>query len=286
MSLSTLDECVFTASKELHGRGAPDPEVLFLMATGLGLLPTAYQSSWQMPLEKIAGVPRAWRNKTLFAAERKDATFWFLEDAPGEESFPSSSASDREDEAWVRAFPTWLAACSGATICVHTSAGTTVGETARPGLGLVSDHINLSGRSPLHGLGESRLGPLFPDQSQIHHPGLRKLALKHGRRLGINVQEGVVACTSGPTIETTAERLFYGRAGADFAVQGLSDALISMSHAGLACLSVVGLIDGDNTGDVGDIVESAEALAPSLEELLGALGHDLATAAFEMREEV
>ncbi|MFT7484790.1 MAG: hypothetical protein ACI9F9_000634, partial [Candidatus Paceibacteria bacterium] len=58
MSLSTLDECVFTASKELHGRGAPDPEVLFLMATGLGLLPTAYQSSWQMPLEKIAGVPR------------------------------------------------------------------------------------------------------------------------------------------------------------------------------------------------------------------------------------
>lgn len=286
MTLSTLDESVYSASKELRGRGAPDPEVLFLMATGLGLLPSSYDVSWQQPLDKIAGVPRIWRNKTLYAAESREATFWFLEDAPGEEEFPGSGVNARSADSWSRAFPLWLAACSGATICVHTSAGSNLGEKDGARLGLVSDHINLSGRTPLHGLGESRLGPLFPDQSRLHHAGLRHIAKRHAKRLGISTRDGVVACTSGPTIETGAERAFYGRAGADFAVQGLSDALISMSHAGLACLSVVALIDGEYGGNVGSIVESAEQAAPALEELLVALGPDLSTAAFEMREEV
>jgi purine-nucleoside phosphorylase len=290
MSLSALDESVYSASKELRGRGAPDPDVLMLMGTGVGLLPRGYRPIWRSPLEQIAGVPRAWRGKTLICAEHGHATFWFVEDAPSESEFPSSGATARDGAPWVPAFPTWLAACSGATLCLHTAAGSWLGAhsggVASGKLGLVEDHINLSGRTPLLGLGESRLGPLFPDQSLLHHAGLRRLAKLHAERLGLPVIEGVAACIAGPAIETPAERAYYGKTGASFAVQGLANPLISMSHAGLACLAIVALISDDaQAADIGGLVERAEELAPALDELLGALATELATVAYELREE-
>jgi purine-nucleoside phosphorylase len=291
MSLSTLDESVYSASKELRGRGAPEPDVLMLMGTGVGMLPGPFQATWRSPLESISGVPHAWRGKTLISAEHGKATFWFLEDAPLEGELPGSGATTDKGAAWVSAFPTWLAACSGATLCVHTSAGSWLSDEGAPldsgKLGLVSDHINLSGNTPLFGLGESRLGPLFPDQSQLHHAGLRRLAAEHGQRLGLPITEGVAACISGPAIETRAERAYYAKCGANFAVQQLAAPLISMSHAGLACLGIVALIGCDEgPTDVGGLVERSEKLAPALDELLGALAPELATVAYELREEV
>ncbi len=294
MTHPSLDESVYSASKELRGRGAPDPDVLFLMATGVGLLPSSFELTWKLPLANIAGIPHAWRGQELIAAERKDATYWFLEDSPGESGFPSTGGASLIEAPWVRAFPAWLAACSGASLCVHTSAGSLLGQHGNAGalqLGLVSDHINLSGRTPLYGLGDSRVGPIFPDQSRIHHGGLRKSASAMAKKLGIGVIEGVVACTAGPAMETPAEQSFYARIGADFAVQNLAAPLIAMSHAGLACLAVVALLDHSESSDsspseVRGILERAESLAPAMEELLVALTPELCKLSFELREEV
>jgi purine-nucleoside phosphorylase len=294
MSHPTLDESVYSASKELRGRGAPDPEVLFLMATGVGLLPSSFEVTWKLPLGNIAGVPHAWRGQELIASERREATYWFLEDAPGESGFPSTGGTSLIDAPWISAFPAWLAACSGASLCVHTSAGSLLGEHENANamqLGLVSDHINLSGRTPLFGLGDSRVGPIFPDQSRVHNESLRKTALALAKKLGIGAMEGVAACTAGPALETPAEQDFYSRVGADFAVQNLASPLIAMSHAGLSCLSVVALLNDSDSGspsagEVRDILNRAETLAPAMEELLVALGPELSKLSFELREEV
>lgn len=294
MSHPTLDESVYSASKELRGRGAPDPDVMFLMATGVGLLPSSFEVTWKLPLANVAGIPHAWRGQELIAAERRDATYWFLEDAPGESGFPSSGGASLIEAPWVPAFPAWLAACSGASLCVHTSAGSLLGDHSDPGgpqLGLVRDHINLSGRTPLYGLGDSRVGPIFPDQSRIHNEGLRKSAVALAEKLGIQVLEGTVACTAGPAMETPAEQEFYARVGADFAVQNLAAPLIAMSHAGLACLAVVALLNDKSTpdgsvGEVRSILDRSEALAPAMEELLVALTPELSKLSFELREEV
>ena len=64
---------------------------------------------------------------------------------------------------------------AGAKALLHSSAGTDLdggSPGARPVLARVVDHITLSGRTPLTGLGPSRLGPLFPDQTRVHDPGL------------------------------------------------------------------------------------------------------------------
>lgn len=289
MTSNPLDEAVYDASKELRGRGAPEPEVLFLMGTGMGLLPSKLSSTWRLPLASVAGVPAAWRGATLVAGDLRGATMWLIEDAPQEAGgrvLPSSPA----DPAWVRAFPVWLAACSGATLCVHTSAGTHLDATElskpAPLLALGRDHLNLSGMTPLLGLGESRLGALFPDQTTLHHPKLRERALWHASRLGIPAIEAVLACTSGPGLETPAERAYFRAAGGDVAVQDLAAPLIAAAHAGIACLSIVGLLPHEERVDVRRMLEGAEAIAPALEEVIDALLPDLAQLSLELREEL
>lgn len=289
MTANPLDEAVFAASKELRGRGAPEPDVLLLMGTGLGLLPGKLSSSWRLPLQGVAGVPPAWRGSTLVAGDLRGATYWLVEDAPREEGGRLSPAAASEP-AWARAFPVWLAACSGATVCVQTAAGTDITQaepgTASPLLAFGTDHLNLSGQTPLYGLGESRLGALFPDQTTLHHPGLRGRALWHAERLGIPAREGVLACASGPGLETPAEREFFKRAGGEVAVQDLAGPLIAAAHSGLSCLAIVGLLPHEESVDVRRLLEGAEAIAPALEELIDALLPELAQLSLELREEV
>ncbi len=285
MTSNVLDDSIYAASKELEGRGAPAPDVLFLLGTGVGLLPSSFDASWRLPLERVAGVPPIWRSSHLLAAESGGMSFWFIEDAPGEN--PRGGGHPAE-EPWARAFPVWLAACSGATVCVLTAAGSALpdesGATAEGKLALIRDHINFSGTTPLRGLGESRLGPLFPDQTQVHDAALRGAGLAHAERLGLPVVEGVVACTTGPALETPAERTFYARAGASVAVQDLAGPLIAMSHAGLACLAIVAVLDSGEDVDVAAMVAGADRLAPALDELLNVLTPHLADRALALRE--
>lgn len=280
MTSNSLDDSIYAASKELEGRGAPPPDVLFLLGTGVGLLPTGFDVTWRRPLERVAGVPPTWRASRLLAAVSGGATFWFVEDAPGEPTLAG--------EPWERAFPVWLAACSGATLAVLTAAGSALPATDRPSLdgklAVISDHLNLSGSTPLHGLGESRLGPLFPDQTLVHDAELRAAALAHAEQRGLPVAEAVVACTAGPALETPAERTFFARAGASVAVPELAAPLIAMAHAGLSSLTVVAVIDSGDEVDLPAMIAGADRLAPALDELLGALVPHLADRALALRE--
>lgn len=284
MGTCSLDEAVGPAVAELATRNIPRPDALILMATGLGILPSKLTKSARVPLGRVKGVPGPWRDTLLHAGLLGETPVWIAEDAPGPPEH--GTHVPHGEEAWVRGYPCWLAAAAGAPVCVHVSAGLAL-ETKKkiaPGsLVLVSDHLNLSGGTPLVGLGESKLGPLFPDQSRLHLESLRKAAFKRGKKLGVPVVEGVVACTLGPALETPAERAFWARAGADVAVQGLATPLLASAHAGLAMLSIVCVTDqGEGIGDVGAIVRNADALAPALDDLLASLSPDLAKAASEL----
>jgi purine nucleoside phosphorylase len=206
---------------------------------------------------------------------------WLLEDVSGEPIL------DEPVSPWMRGLPVWLAAAAGAALCVHVSAGSALpGEAAGRvplaprSLAVLSDHVNFSGSTPLLGLGESKLGPLFPDLSGLHHAGLRAAALARARALGIGAAEAVGACTLGPALETPAERHMLARLGADVAVPGLATPLLAAGHAGLALLAIVAVADAGGAGaDVRGVVEAAGVLQPALEDLLLALVPDLAATA-------
>lgn len=93
-----------------------------------------------------------------------------------------------------------------------TNAAGGIGESLSAGdLMVLTDHLNLTGASPLVGPHEQALGPRFPDQTQVYDAELRALLL----RCGSGLQHGVYAGLLGPSYETPAEVRMLRALGAD-----------------------------------------------------------------------
>ena len=99
---------------------------------------------------------------------------------------------------------------------------------------LIADHLNLTGRTPLLGPNDDRLGPRFPDMSSAYSPRLRQLA----RSVDPELTEAVYAGFLGPTYETPAEVRMAATLGAELV--GMSTVLeaIAAAHAGAEVLAV------------------------------------------------
>lgn len=100
---------------------------------------------------------------------------------------------------------------------------------------LISDHLNLTGQSPLGGPEPpTAFGPRFCDLTDLYPPHLRALA----REVDGGVGEGVYACLPGPHYETPAEVRMLRALGADLV--GMSTVLeaIAARHAGAQVLGI------------------------------------------------
>jgi purine-nucleoside phosphorylase len=138
---------------------------------------------------------------------------------------------------------------------------------------LISDHINLTGRSPLSGPLPAHVPSRFTDLTELYSKRLRILA----RELDPSLADGVYACVPGPHYETPAEIRMMRGAGADLV--GMSTVLeaIAARHLGAEVLAVsmvsnpaAGLSDGpishqDVLAATGD---SAARVGTLLSELL------------------
>ncbi|MGD7704913.1 purine-nucleoside phosphorylase [Microlunatus sp. Y2014] len=119
-------------------------------------------------------------------------------------------------------------AAAGATTVVLTNGAGGLRSEWPPGTPvLISDHLNLTGASPL-------VGPTFVDLTEAYSPRLRDLA----RRVAPALPEGVYAQFPGPQYETPAEVRMAGVLGADLV--GMSTALetIAAREAGLEVLGI------------------------------------------------
>jgi len=106
---------------------------------------------------------------------------------------------------------------------------------------VVSDHLNLTGTSPLVGPEDESIGPRFPDMTDAYDPALRGWLLEAGRDAGITLREGVYAGLLGPQYETPAEVRMIAALGAQ--AVGMSTVLevIALRHMGVrvAALSCI-----------------------------------------------
>jgi purine-nucleoside phosphorylase len=128
------------------------------------------------------------------------------------------------------------AVAAGCRVVVLTNASGGINENYRPGQPvLISDHINLTGKSPMTGP-EPPVGyaSRFVDLSDLYAARLRALA----RRIAPDMAEGVYAAFHGPHYETPAEIRMARSAGAD--VVGMSTALeaIAARHLGAEVLGI------------------------------------------------
>ncbi|MEY8017866.1 purine-nucleoside phosphorylase [Mycobacterium servetii] len=162
--------------------------------------------------------------------------------------------------------PVRAACAAGARVVVLTNAagglrpGMTVGRPV-----LISDHLNLTARSPL-------TGPQFVDLTDAYAPRLRRLALQADPEL----TEGVYACMPGPHYETPAEIRMLRTLGADLVGMSTVHETIAARAAGAEVLGV-SLVTNLAAGIGGAPLSHAEVLAAGAASAhrMGALLADL-----------
>src|SRR5881394_1861212 len=103
----------------------------------------------------------------------------------------------------------------------------------------ISDHINLTGCSPLTGPNDERLGPRFVDMSDTYTPALRRLASEAAEQVhGKPLREAIYAGMPGPSYETPAEVRMLRILGAGLVGMSTIHEVIAGRHSGLKVLGL------------------------------------------------
>jgi purine-nucleoside phosphorylase len=133
-----------------------------------------------------------------------------------------------------------VAAALGARTLIVTNASGGVDANLKPGeIVLISDHVNLTGQSPLSGPNDERIGPRFVDMTEAYAPALRALAAAVAPdALGYALREGVYAGMAGPSYETPAEVRMLRILGAGLVGMSTVHEVITARHAGLEVLGL------------------------------------------------
>jgi len=158
--------------------------------------------------------------------------------------------------------PVRTACAAGADIVVLTNAAGGLRPEYRVGQPvLISDHLNLTARSPLQ-------GPQFVDLVDAYSPRLRGLA----REVDPALTEGVYAGLPGPHYETPAEIRMLRTLGADLVGMSTVHETIAARAAGAEVLGV-SLVTNLAAGMTGEPLRHDEVLAAGRESAhdLGAL---------------
>jgi len=153
----------------------------------------------------------------------------------------------------------------GAQAVVLTNAAGGVNPAFGPGtLMVVSDHLNLTGRTPLLGPNADELGPRFVDLTDVWAPRLRGALHAAAAAEGVALEEGIYAGLLGPSYETPAEVRMLRALGAD--AVGMSTVLeaIAARWIGLEVCGV-SLVTNAGAGYTGQPINHEEVLAAGAE---------------------
>jgi purine-nucleoside phosphorylase len=128
-----------------------------------------------------------------------------------------------------------LAAIDVKTLVLTNAAGSLNPAMGTGSLMLLTDHLNLPQRTPLHGEpGSSR----FVDMRDAYDPALRRAAHTVAKGMGQALHEGVYAWQLGPQFETPAEIRMLRLLGADAVGMSTVPETIIARHAGMKVLAL------------------------------------------------
>ncbi len=119
------------------------------------------------------------------------------------------------------------------------------------------------------GHNDERLGPRFPDMSEIYDRKLIAKSIEIAEKNNLKVHQGVYVGTSGPTFETPAEYKFFRIIGGDTVGMSTVPEAIIARHAGIPVfaasivtdLGVEGIVENVSHEEV---LAAARAAEPKL----------------------
>ncbi len=141
---------------------------------------------------------------------------------------------------------------------------------------VIRDHINLHGSNPLIGPNDERFGLRFFDMTAAYYKPYRDATLAEGRRLKLDIYDGVYCILNGPSYETPAEILAMRTLGADLAGMSTVPEVIAARHMnikvlGISCVTnmAAGILDQPITQE--EVLETGERVKGQFAALLRAV---------------
>lgn len=259
MAEDLYDRLTDSARKIAGHTGHERHDVVVVLGSGLGAYPERFPDRISLEYSEIPGfpIPRAaghsgtahsvalGRNRVLLLSGRVHAY----------EGHPMDVVTHA-----VR-----TAVLAGCRSVVLTNAAGGCGDGMKPGdLVLITDHINMAGLSPLEGENDERLGPRFPDMTDVYTPRLRNEAQAAARRAGTEVGEGIYFWWRGPMFETPAEVQMARRLGASMVGMSTVPEATAARHMGAEVLGI-SLVTNLAAGISKDRLSSEEVIEAATE---------------------
>jgi len=174
-------------------------------------------------------------------------------------------------------FPARVLGSLGIETLILTNAAGAVNTTYQPGeLMIMSDHLNLTGMSPLVGPELPELGHRFTDLSQSYDLDWIAACERAAADVGITTHKGVYAGLLGPSFETPAEIRMLRAMGAD--AVGMSTVLetiacrqMGVRVLGLSCVTNMAAGILQQKIDHEEVIEIGRQVQSSFNALMRAL---------------
>jgi purine-nucleoside phosphorylase len=221
------------AAKYILSKTRLRPKIAVVLGSGLGAFADDLTTSTRLPYDKISGFPKPTVEGHLGQ---------FVIGKAGEIPVVAMQGRVHSYEGYsVKevVYPMRVLRQMGIQAAILTNAAGAVNLSFQQGaLVVIRDHLSLNGINPLIGPNEDRFGPRFPDMSQAYCPKYRQIAIEEGKKLGVDVREGVYAGLSGPSFETPAEIRYLRTMGADMVGMSTVPEVIVARHMSIRVLGI------------------------------------------------
>lgn len=208
-------------------------DVVAVLGSGLGGYPAGLDDAVAVPFAELPGFPipaAAGHAGTAYSVQKGDNRVLLL---------AGRSHAYEGHPMEVVTFPVRTAILTGARKVVLTNAAGGCGDGIEPGdLVLITDHINMSGISPLMGVNDDRLGPRFPDMTDVYTPALREKAHAAAAQAGLQLREAIYFWWHGPMFETPAEVRMAKMLGAGLVGMSTVPEATAARHSGAEVLGL------------------------------------------------
>lgn len=246
--------------------GLESVEVAIVLGSGLSGLGERVESATVVPYSEIEGYPGP-GNVVGHAGKLVVGTLGGTRVACFAGRVHSYQGVSAKDAAWTAR----VAAALGASTLVVTNAAGGVDESLRTGtLVLLSDHMNLTGDSPLVGWPGPAGGNPFVPMSDAYDAELRAIAIQAALAEDVaHEPEGVYAGLLGPAYETPAEARMLRTLGADVVGMSTVHEVIAARALGMRVLGM-SLVTNAAAGEGlshAEVLEAGERAAADMERL-------------------
>jgi purine-nucleoside phosphorylase len=256
------------AAKYILSKSRLRPKIAVVLGSGLGAFADELAGATRVPYAKIPGFPKPTAEGhagRLVLGKVNDVAVAVMQ---GRVHFYEGYSPQEV------VYPIRVLRQLGIQAAILTNAAGAINLSFKPGdLVVMRDHISLHSINPLIGPNEARFGTRFPDMSEAYFKPYREIALAEGKKLGMDLKEGIYAALTGPSFETPAEIRYLRTMGADMVGMSTVPEVIAARHMGIRVLGIscmtnmaAGILDQPLSH--AEVMETGERVKVQFEALL------------------